>query len=144
MSECWLNITEQDFCDCPDRKSEDLSVCLDHLMRNFLFQGWLLKYDTLDAPGADSCLCRAGRCRKCGKRLCAGTSIPPDKAGDSFLAAVYRWMYQIWSGMWLTLPEPFKTFQEMFLEVFHEADRPFIAEWLKRPENSDVLMIYRH
>lgn len=141
MNECWLHINKEDFCDCPEHHAEDFIVSVLHLAHNIVLQGWALKYDTLDAPGADSCLCRYGRCRICGKRLCACTDIPGDKTGDSFLAAVYRWMYQIWYGH--PLPEPFKTFREMFSALFHEADKPFVDEWLKRPENASVSQMYR-
>lgn len=143
MNDCWLHITKEDCCDCPDLLDADFGRRICHWAHNFELLGWALKYVTLDAPGADSRLCRYGRCRACGKRLCADLCIPVEKSGDSFLAAAYRWMNQLWHGMGSPLPNHYQTFREMFLALFHEGDKPFISEWLARPENQNVMQMYR-
>ena len=141
MNDCWLHITKADCCECPGLTDPDLDVKFRHWADNFEFQGWALKYDTLDAPGSDSRLCLYGRCRICGKRLCSDMTLATKQTVDQFLSSVRRWVYEVWKAEGYSLPESCKSFNEMFLTIFHEADKVFIGEWLTRPENQDPLKL---
>lgn len=127
-------------CDCPNRLSEDVSVSLDHWQTNFEFQGWHFWYGTLEEPGMENYLCKYGRCRVCGKCLCLGVTVPAGQSTDSFLAAAYRWMYQLWSSV----HKSYANFREAFAAIFHEEDQPFVRHWLSLPGNQHILQMYRH
>lgn len=141
MNDCWLNIAQEDCCECPQLRDSNFDVKVLHWANNFEFEGWALHYGTLDAPGADSRLCWYGRCRVCGKRLCSDMTLATNETTDSFLAAICRWVYEVWNSRGRPLPEPCQTFREMVLTLFHEEDKPFITEWLARPENQNVMQL---
>jgi len=103
---------------------------------------WILIYTTLDAePGRK--LCRISRCKKCGKMYCEGSGIPEDKSGDSFLAVVYRWFYQEAYNIKREIVSPKSKFNEEFLKLFDDKDKPFVEDWLKLLENQDIMQMYR-
>ncbi len=140
MSHCEKEKQAEHCCNCLDRKSTDISVALNHWQTNFEFQGWRLWYDTLAQPGEDNRLCKVGRCRVCGKCLCIGITLQPNQSIDSFLAAVYRGMYQLWYAEC----RQFADFREVFTSIFHDEDRPHVLQWLTLPENQSVWQMYRH
>ena len=104
---------------------------------------WMLSYATLDAE-PDRRLCRVCTCKKCGKFYCEGMGIPEDKAGDSFLAALYRWFYQDAYNIQYELVASKSKFNEEFLKLFDDKDKPFVEDWLKLPENQHISQMYRH
>lgn len=104
---------------------------------------WILLYNTIEAEQGRR-LCRISQCKKCQKLYCEGVEIPEDKAGDNFLALVYRWLYQEAYNIKYELTASPCKFNEEFLKLFDEKDKPFIAEWLKRPENQSVYKMYRN
>lgn len=140
MSHCEKEKQIEHCCDCPDRSASDVPVALNHWLVNFEFQGWRLWYNTLAEPGQDNRLCKYGRCRVCGKCLCIGVTVPTGQSADSFLATVYRWMYQLWKEDHLSYADVW----EMFTALFHEEDRPFVCRWLSLPENRRMEQMYRH
>lgn len=143
MKDCWLHITREDCCECPDLTDPDFDVKVRHWSKNFEFQGWALNYATLENRGPDSRLCWYGRCRACGKRLCSDMTLVTSRTVDCFLASVRRWVYEMWNHLGCPLLGSYKSFNEMLLTLFHEEDKPFIREWLARPENQNPLQMYR-
>lgn len=65
-------------CRCIDWPDEDFDVEIDHFIRNFEFLHVELEYASLDAREPVR-VCRIGRCRVCGGRMCDGTTLPPEK-----------------------------------------------------------------
>lgn len=139
MSHCEIETVEC-CCNCPDRRSPDISVTINHWLTNFEYQGWRLWYDTLELPGEGNRLCLYGRCRICGKCLCIGVAVQSNQSADSFLAQVYRSMYQLRQGKHLSSAD----FREAFVSIFHESDQPLVRRWLTLPENQSVWQMYRH
>lgn len=140
MSHCEKEKQTALCCDCPDRLSPDIPVTLNHWLTNFEYQGWRLWYDTLEVPGEDNRLCLYGRCCVCGKCLCIGVSAKSDQSTDSFLAQVYRSMYQLRQEKYLSSAD----FRKAVVSLFHEEDQPFVRNWLTLPENQSVRQMYRH
>ncbi len=140
MPHCEKEQQAERCCDCPDRLSPDIPVALNHWQVNFEYQGWRLWYDTLEQPGEDNRLCLYGHCRVCGKCLCIGVSAQSNQSTDSFLAQVYRSMYQLRQAKYLSSAD----FREAFVSIFHETDQPFVRQWLSQPENQSVWQMYRH
>lgn len=130
-------------CDCIDWKNDDLALRLNHFSQNFEFAGFELEYTSLEAA-EERRLCKVGRCRTCGKRLCFDKELPTQDTVDGLLAKIYRWMYQLWKGPGEKLPEGLANFREMFLNLFHEDDQELVREWLSRPENQNVHQMYRN
>ncbi len=132
MQECQH---KQSLCDCIDWKKDDLDVELKHIRENFEFTGYELEYTTLE-PEENRRLCKVGRCRACGKRLCLGTGLPVQATVHDLLAAIYRWMFQMWYGPREQLPEGAECFSDMFLSLFHESDQTLVSEWLAQQARS--------
>ncbi len=124
-----------ELCSCVNWKKEDLTVQVNFLMNHFEFTGFELEYTTLE-PEENRRLCKVGRCRACGKRLCLGTGLPVQATVYDLLAAIYRWMFQMWYGPRERLPEGAECFSDMFLSLFHEPDRTLVSEWLDRQARS--------
>ena len=91
-------------CRCIDWPDEDFDVEIDHFIRNFEFLHVELEYASLDAREPVR-VCRIGRCRVCGGRMCDGTTLPPEK-----------------------------TVRELMPTLFHEEDQAFAKQWLSEPE----------
>lgn len=132
----------EELCSCrPLReKSEDILALVEHVAVNMTDIHWELEYTDIN-KAEERRLCRVGSCSVCGGRLCHEMDASDQLAGDDFLAAIYRHLYQLHNagGNHMANAE----FRRRFVELFHEQDRPFIHEWLKRPENSHVSRMYR-
>ena len=132
----------EEMCACrPVReKNEDVLALVEHVAVNMTDIRWELEYTDIDQPEKRR-LCRVGTCRVCGGRLCHDMDASDQLAGDDFLAAIYRHLYQLHNagGNHMANAE----FRRRFVEMFHEQDRPFIREWLERPENGHVCRMYR-
>ena len=130
-------------CSCPPVKNrgENLIALLEHMAVNMTGIRWELDYTDLSRPEKRR-LCRVGTCRICGGVLCHEMDASDHLAGDDFLAAVYRHLYQIHHAKGRDMTEA--EFRRRFVELFHVQDRPVVRAWLERPENSDVRYMYRH
>ncbi len=118
-------------CTCIDWGKDDLAVRIHHIICNFEFTGFELEYTTLELPEGRR-LCRIGRCRACGKRLCCGDDLPAQSTPDDLLADIFRRALRMWNAGDKNLPAGVDTFADLFLSLFHEPDREFVSEWLKR------------
>ena len=78
---------EDMLCTCVDWGKDDLAARIHHIICNFEFTGFGLEYTTLERPEGRR-LCRIGRCRDCGKRLCYGDDLPAQSTPDDLLADV--------------------------------------------------------
>ena len=107
------------------------------LVANMVNAGWELEHTALEQPEQRR-LCLVGVCQRCGGRLCLGLRITDGLDRNDLLAEIYRHMRQISHNFGLS-----RSSREMFVELFHEEDQPFVREWLKRPENRDVAQMYR-
>ena len=102
-----------------------------HLVCNFELTGFDLEYTTLE-PEAGRYLCRIGRCRVCGKRLCYGDELPAQSTPDDLLAEIFRRTFQMWLDSNERLPGGMDCFTGLFLSLFHESDREFVCEWMEQ------------
>ena len=126
-------------CSCAAIQSEDSLARITHLFGSIQEPKAELAYTTLASPRPYR-LCLSGACGKCGGRLCINLNEPGDLSGDDFLTAVYRYLYQVFNAnfdMWES------RFRQMFTELFHEQDRPYIRHWLELPENQCAVRMYR-
>lgn len=122
---------EELLCTCVDWGKDDLAARIHHIICNFEFTGFELEYTTLERPEGRR-LCRIGRCRACGKRLCYGDDLPAQSTPDDLLADIFRRTFQMWNAGDKNLLAGVDTFTDLFLSLFHEPDREFVGEWLKR------------
>lgn len=118
-------------CQCVDWKKDDIDVLIHHMVSNFEFTGFELEYTTLE-PEEGRRLCKVGRCRACGKRLCTGDELPAQATPDDLLAEIFRRAFQLWNADSECLPDGAATFTDLFLSLFHEADRDYVGRWLLR------------
>ncbi len=118
-------------CTCVDWGKDDLAARIHHIICNFEFTGFELNYTTLE-PEAGRLLCKVGRCRACGKRLCIGEDLPDESTPDDLLADIFRRAFRMWIADSKSLPDGVDTFTDLFLSLFHEPDQEFVGEWLKR------------
>lgn len=126
MRECERKET---LCTCVDWETGDLEKRIHHLVCNFEFTGFELEYTTLERP--EGChLCRIGRCRACGKRLCYGDDLPAQGTSDELLSEVFRRVFQMWNAGDKNLPDGAECFTDLFVSLFHEADRERVNKWL--------------
>ena len=82
-----------------------------------------------------------GACRVCGGVFCYEMDASDHLAGDGFLAAVYRHLYQDSCARGQGMADA--ELCRRFVELFHVQDRPAVRAWLERPENKDVSRMYR-
>ena len=128
MRECERKET---LCTCVDWKTGELDERIHHLVCNFELTGFDLEYTTLE-PEAGRYLCRIGRCRVCGKRLCYGDELPAQSTPDDLLAEIFRRTFQMWLDSNERLPGGMDCFTGLFLSLFHESDREFVCEWMEQ------------
>lgn len=127
-----------DLCTCTPVKerAENIFLLIQHVAANMENVEWELDYTDLNRPERRR-LCQVGVCRVCGGRLCHEMDASDALAGDDFLAALYRHLYQVHNanGQYM--------FRERFIRLFHAQDQPFVQSWLERPENKSVHTMYR-
>ena len=120
---------KQSLCGCIDWKRDDIALLVNHLMKYFEFTGFELEYASLEQP--ESCrLCKVGRCRFCGKRLCIGGKLSTQGTSDELLSGVFRRAFQMWNAGDKNLPDGAECFTDLFVSLFHEADRERVNKWL--------------
>ena len=120
---------EDMLCTCVDWGKDDLAARIHHIICNFEFTGFGLEYTTLERPEGRR-LCRIGRCRVCGKRLCYGADLPAQSTPDDLLADIFHRTFQMWRDAPEHLPAGAECFTDLFVSLFHEADRERVNEWL--------------
>ena len=94
---------EELLCTCVDWGKDDLAARIHHIICNFEFTGFGLEYTTLERPEGRR-LCRIGRCRVCGKRLCYGDDLPAQGTSDELLSEVFRRAFQMWNARCGAMP----------------------------------------
>ncbi len=122
---------KQSMCHCIDWEKDDLADKIHHVISNFEFTSFELNYTTLE-PEKGRLLCKVGRCRICGKRLCIGEDLPDASTPDDLLADIFRRAFRMWNADGACLPDGTDTFTDLFLSLFHKPDREYTGEWLKR------------
>lgn len=132
MRECKRKGT---LCQCVDWKTDDMDVLIHHMVSNFEFTGFELEYTTLE-PEEGRRLCKVGRCRSCGKRLCTGDELPAQATRDGLLTEIFRRAFQLWNADSERLLDGAATFTDLFLSLFHEPDREFVGGWLAQRDRS--------
>lgn len=130
----------QQLCSCVALKKKDFLALAIHVYENMTDVQWELDYTDL-FQAEPRRLCRVGVCRDCGGRLCHEVDASNNMAGDDFLSAIYRHLYQLDTPDGTQMTN--RDFREKFVQMFHEQDRPFLREWLARPENSHASGMYR-
>ena len=130
-------------CSCPPVRNREgnFLALLEHMAVNMTDIRWELDYTDLSRPEKRR-LCRVGTCRVCGGVLCHGVDAFDHLAGDDFLAAACRYLYQFHNAGGRTFMCS-SEFRERFVQMFHEQDRPMIRQWLERPENRLVQAMCR-
>lgn len=121
---------EEPLCTCVDWKTGELDKRIHHLVCNFELTGFDLEYTTLE-PEEGRLLCKIGRCRTCGKRLCFSEELPVQSTPDDLLAEIFRRAFRMWMDSNERLPGGMDCFTDLFLSLFHESDREFVCEWME-------------
>lgn len=119
---------EELLCTCVDWGKDDLAARIHHIICNFEFTGFELEYTTLERP--EGRLCRIGRCRTCGKRLCYGEDLPAQGTSAELLSDIFRRALQMWDSAHEPLPDGAECFTDLFVSLFHKADQERVNEWL--------------
>lgn len=129
-------------CTCRALKERDKDIIglLTHIHENMKDVEWELDYTDLSRPEKRR-LCLVGKCRVCGGRLCQELDASGELAGDDFLAAIYRHLYQVHNAGGRYMPS--REFRARFIRMFLEPDQLFIREWFDRPENQQIFQMYR-
>ena len=130
-------------CDCIDWKQNSSGLWVSHLVSNFEFTGFEFEYTSLEAA-EERRLCKVGRCRICGKRMCYSGTLPSDVTGNGLLLAVYRKMHQMWNGPRDKIPDSFVDFHGMFFRAFHEADHNTVRKWLLEIKDQGFSILSRY
>ena len=120
-------------CRCIDWPDEDFDVEIDHFIRNFEFLHVELEYASLDAREPVR-VCRIGRCRVCGGRMCDGTTLPPEKTVRELMPTICLLAGLAFQQFGYPLPAGTSSFREVFPTLFHEEDQAFAKQWLSEPE----------
>lgn len=111
-------------CRCIDWPDEDFDVEIDHFIRNFEFLHVELEYASLDAREPVR-VCRIGRCRVCGGRMCDGTTLPPEKTVRELMPTICLLAGLAFQQFGYPLPAGTSSFREVFPTLFHEEDQAF-------------------
>ena len=106
-------------CRCIDWPDEDFDVEIDHFIRNFEFLHVELEYASLDAREPVR-VCRIGRCRVCGGRMCDGTTLPPEKTVRELMPTICLLAGLAFQQFGYPLPAGTSSFREVFPTLFHE------------------------
>ena len=100
-------------CRCIDWPDEDFDVEIDHFIRNFEFLHVELEYASLDAREPVR-VCRIGRCRVCGGRMCDGTTLPPEKTVRELMPTICLLAGLAFQQFGYPLPAGTSSFREVF------------------------------
>lgn len=122
---------KRELCSCEVFKSDDWLALLSHAIENTRDMEWEFDYTTLSHPEPRR-LCAAGTCRHCGGRLCSSIVLDDNVAGDELLAKAFHQLYQHERNMSC---KDLLSFRERFVNMFHQKDRAFVQDWLKRSMN---------
>lgn len=129
-------------CRCIDWPDEDFDVEIDHFIRNFEFLHVELEYASLDAREPVR-VCRIGRCRVCGGRMCDGTTLPPEKTVRELMPTICLLAGLAFRQFEYSLPAGTDSFQALFPTLFHEEDQAFAKQWLSEPEGQKLIELFR-
>lgn len=120
-------------CRCIDWPDEDFDVEIDHFIQNFEFLHVELEYASLDAREPVR-VCRIGRCRICGGRMCSGSTLPSEKTVRELMPTIFLFAGLAFRQFEYSLPAGTDSFQALFPTLFHEEDQAFAKQWLSEPE----------
>ena len=118
-------------CSCAPVQSGDVAQLVFHMAENMEDIRWELDYKSL-ADLSDYRLCMVGRCRQCGRRLCASQEIGGVLTTEEFLDGVYQGLKRFHEH--IGEPLSHAAFREKFAAMFHAEDRPFVEDWLMQRE----------
>lgn len=118
---------KKELCSCEALKSEDFLLLMLHVRENMRDMEWEFDYTMLSRPEPR---------RLCGGRLCSSIELDDNATGEELLAMAYRHLYRYERNMSC---ENTESFRERFVGMFHEQDRDFVREWLKRQENQSEI-----
>lgn len=132
----------ESLCTCKPvmERKKDIVGLLAHVRTNMKNVRWELDYTDIHLSEKRR-LCLVGMCCICGGRLCYEVDASDVLAGDDFLVAVYRRLFQLYfvGEDCITLSE----FRKRFAQMFHQQDQALIWEWLERPENRSLFAMHR-
>ena len=128
---------EEPLCRCIHWGDEDFDVEVHHLIEHFEFLRMELEYSSLE-PGASWRLCRIGRCRCCGGRLCVGTSLTVRDTPEDTVSMIHLIAEQEWRSHAGNAAADSENFRELFVHLFHEDDRETVRDWLSRRAEQEV------
>ena len=120
-------------CQCVDWHEGDLSVQINHIIDHFEFVGFELQDTDLEPEDAPR-LCKIGRCRLCGRRLCLGVRLTRGGQTQDFIQQIYTWMRQVWNEDKDPLPPGVESLDDMFLSLFQGKDRETASRFLSAPK----------
>ena len=129
-----------ELCSCGPIQSGDTFLMTIHLAENITDVNWRLTYNSLKKIHPYR-LCMVGVCKNCGGRLCIEHKPFGTVTTEEFLEAAYRHLYQFRHN--LDKPLSREDIQVKFVEMFRKEDQAFVEEWLAKPENSNVVWMYR-
>lgn len=122
-------------------RDNDIIGLLTHIHENMTDVEWELDYTDLSRPEKRR-LCPGGQVpASAAGRLCQELDASDELAGDDFLAAIYRHLYQVHNAGGRYMPS--WEFRARFIHMFLEPDQSFIRGWLDRPENQHIFRMYR-
>lgn len=123
--------SSETLCSCDSVQSGEVLQIVFHMAENMEDIRWELDYKSL-ADLSDYRLCMVGRCRQCGRRLCASQEIDGVLTTEEFLDGVYQGLKRFHEH--IGEPLSHAAFREKFAAMFHAEDRPFVEDWLMQRE----------
>lgn len=126
---------KKELCSCEVFKSDDWLAFLSHVIENMQDMEWEFDYTTLSRPEPRR-LCAAGTCRRCGGRLCSSIVLEDNASGEELLAMAFHQLYLYERYMSC---KNLLSFRGRFVNMFHEQDRDFVQDWLKRSVNQRTI-----
>ena len=124
---------QDQLCRCIDWHDEDFDVEIDHFIQNFEFLRVELEYASLDTREPVR-VCRIGRCRVCGGRMCSGSTLPSEKTARGLMPTIFLFAGLAFRQFGYSLPAGTDSFQALFPTLFHKEDQAFAKQWLSEPE----------
>ena len=133
---------QDQLCRCIDWHDEDFDVEIDHFIRNFEFLRVELEYASLDTREPVR-VCRIGRCRVCGGRMCSGSTLPSEKTARGLMPTIFLFAGLAFRQFGYSLPAGTDSFQALFPTLFHKEDQAFAKQWLSEPEGQKLIELFR-